>query len=108
MFSNLALNAAGDPLRPWGTGEQQRYAACINNPGWRTYSHNAIRLLIQAGVAGIFYDDAFPLACDCPRCQAGFRKYLASRYTPAELTALEARIRFWDGVHQAVLASRHQ
>ncbi|MDM7914136.1 MAG: hypothetical protein ACE15D_02935 [Candidatus Eisenbacteria bacterium] len=83
----LALDGDGQPLRPWGT-ERQRYAACVNNPGWRAHSREAVSHLARIGALGVFWDDAIPLGCDCPICQDAFRAWLAARYTDAELDSM--------------------
>lgn len=86
----LAVDRAGNPLRPWGTDGQypQRYLACVNQPGWRAHNREALARLITTGVVGVFWDDAFPFACQCQVCQQHFREWLSKRYDTAELQAM--------------------
>ncbi len=83
----LAVGADGRPLRPWGT-KNQRYAACVNQPGWREHQRAVIKRLVEIKAAGVFWDDAFPFGCHCPVCRKAFRKFLAERHTPAQIKAL--------------------
>jgi hypothetical protein len=83
----LAVGVDGNPLRPWGTKEQ-RYLACINNPGWQAHCRDVILRLIQIGASGVFWDDAFPFGCYCTYCRNAFHKWLASRYTAAEIAQM--------------------
>ena len=83
----LAVDPDGAPIRPWGTANQ-RYLACINNPGWRAHCREVIKQLVKVGAAGVFWDDAFPFGCHCRHCRAAFREYLVDRYDPAELVKM--------------------
>ncbi len=83
----LAVDRAGNPLRPWGTAGA-RYLACINQPGWRAHNREPLARLISTGAVGVFWDDAFPFACQCQVCQERFRAWLSSRYGAAELQAM--------------------
>lgn len=83
----LAVGRDGRPLRPWGT-EGGRYLACINQPGWRAHNREALARLITTGAVGVFWDDAFPFACQCQVCQDRFREWLGKRYGAAEIAAL--------------------
>ena len=61
-----------------------RYAACVNNPNWRTYLQKVAELVARCGYDGSFVDNSGSQRCHCEYCQAKFKDYLAARYSPAE------------------------
>jgi hypothetical protein len=75
-------NAAAYP----GYAPQFFYAPCPNNEYWRTWLAFVVRYIAQAGFDGVFVDDNI-IHCYCRYCREGFKRYLRSRYSPAELRA---------------------
>lgn len=62
-----------------------RYANCVNNPGWRAYMQWLIEEAARVGLDGVFVDNAESQRCYCKLCQAGFEKWLRSRYSAQEI-----------------------
>ena len=46
-----------------------RYAACINQPGWRHYHQAMIRLMAECSFDGVFLDNCLTNECYCNECQ---------------------------------------
>jgi hypothetical protein len=69
----------GKPLPSWYGGDYQ--PACMNNPDWRTYEKNILRMELESGCDGIFFDNptVHPNGCYCPFCMGGFAKFLAKK-----------------------------
>lgn len=65
-----------------------RYAVCMNNPNWRRWSEQVVRLCATVGYDGVFVDNGGSQRCYCRYCQEGFGKWLAGRYQPAGLERL--------------------
>ncbi|MHB8996222.1 MAG: hypothetical protein ACYC63_13330 [Armatimonadota bacterium] len=65
-----------------------RYAVCMNNPNWRYWSEQVVRLVAEVGYDGVFVDNGSSQRCYCHYCQDGFRTWLAGRYQPAALETL--------------------
>ena len=65
-------------------GTQVRYAACLNSTSWRQWAAAVARLAAQCGYDGLFVDNCSLQQCYCDRCQQGFRRFLARRYTTEE------------------------
>jgi len=61
-----------------------QYDCCINNPHMRAYVKGCIRMDIEMGIDGIFFDYA-PQFCYCPRCVERFREHLRTSFSPGEL-----------------------
>ncbi len=65
-----------------------RWTNCINNPAWRTYQRWVTEEAARVGIDGFFVDNAGTQHCYCEHCRAGFREWLRSRYTDAEIEDL--------------------
>jgi hypothetical protein len=67
-------NAA--PLPSWYGGDYQ--PACMNNPDWRTYEKFIVRLQLESGCDGIFFDNptVHPQGCYCEHCMTRFVAFL--------------------------------
>ncbi|NOZ19720.1 MAG: hypothetical protein GXP25_01390 [Planctomycetes bacterium] len=61
-----------------------RYAACHNNPGWRTWLEKVTENIAKCGMDGVFVDNAGSLRCYCPICKKKWREWISKRYTDAE------------------------
>jgi len=61
-----------------------RWAPCCNNPHYHEWQRVVVSQIARVGYDGVFVDNCI-LNCYCSYCQKKFRKYLAPRYTPAEL-----------------------
>ncbi len=92
----LGAPPAGDPItwlqvRADGSAANlgaHRYG-CPNNPDWRRYLLGFWLAQQHAGVRGGYVDNPLIVegACCCEWCRAGFREWLAARFSPAELRA---------------------
>jgi hypothetical protein len=73
----------GNPLPSWYGGKYE--PACMNNPDWRVYEKNMVRLQLQAGYDGIFFDNptVHPEGCYCPYCMKKFGAFLAASHPAA-------------------------
>ena len=69
----------GRPLPSWYGGAYE--PACMNNPDWRSYERHIVRLQLDSGHDGIFFDNptVHPKGCYCPHCMAGFAMFLESK-----------------------------
>ncbi len=65
-----------------------RWTNCINNPAWRTYQRWVTEEAARIGIDGFFVDNAGTQHCYCEHCRAGFRDWIRSRYTEAEIDEL--------------------
>jgi len=65
-----------------------RYAACVNNPGWRTWIDAVARLVATVGYDGAFIDNSGTQQCYCEFCQEKFQRFLRNKYTPTEMKEL--------------------
>ncbi|HVF11311.1 MAG TPA: hypothetical protein VNA16_10930, partial [Abditibacteriaceae bacterium] len=63
------------------------YKGCPSNPYWRETLKRFVKAGIDLGLDG--FNIVFPHKenCTCEYCQAGFKKHLSERYTPAEIQA---------------------
>ena len=61
-----------------------RYAPCPNNAHWRQFCAASVKAMARGGYDGVFVDNNI-LHCYGSWCQAGFKKYLARKYSPREL-----------------------
>ncbi|NLO05886.1 MAG: hypothetical protein GX131_08675 [candidate division WS1 bacterium] len=66
----------------------RRYAACVNQPGWRQHMRNVVRLIAACGYDGCYLDNNARNMCQCDVCQAAFRERMEQKYTAAELREL--------------------
>ena len=65
-----------------------RYAACVNNPGWRTWIDTVARLIAAVGYDGAFIDNGGTQECYCRFCQAKYQDWLRGRYVDEEIERL--------------------
>ena len=73
----LQCDAKGEPLPSWYGGDYR--PACMNNPDWRHYQEFIVRLQIESGHDGIFFDNptVHPQGCFCEHCMRKFGEFLA-------------------------------
>jgi hypothetical protein len=66
----------GNPLPSWYGGDYQ--SACMNNPDWRDYERFIVRLQLESGCDGIFFDNptVHPQGCYCGCCMEKFAQFL--------------------------------
>jgi hypothetical protein len=83
----LARQADGAPIasKTYGIGGMREWTACLNNPHWRAVLKAWARRGIERGVDGYMINYFYRHNCLCEHCQAGFRRYLAERFTPEQL-----------------------
>ncbi|MDB6124532.1 MAG: hypothetical protein JWQ71_3525 [Pedosphaera sp.] len=76
----------GKPLPSWYGGEYQ--PACMNNPDWRTYEKAMVRMQLESGHDGIFFDNptVHPQGCYCTFCLEKFGRFYASKIGKAKAT----------------------
>lgn len=74
----LQVDIDGKPLPSWYGGEYR--PACMNNPDWQKYEKTIVRMQLDAGHDGIFFDNptVHPQGCYCEFCMRKFQKYLTS------------------------------
>jgi hypothetical protein len=65
-----------------------RYAACVNNPGWRTWIDAVVRLVAAVGYDGAFIDNGSTQQCYCEFCAEKYQDFLRARYSDAEIEEL--------------------
>lgn len=70
----------GRPLASWYGGAYR--PACMSNPDWRAYEKAIVRMQLEAGHDGIFFDNptVHPDGCYCPYCMKAFAAFLAGRH----------------------------
>ena len=61
-----------------------RYAACVNNPGWRAWHDEVVKFVAKCGYDGAFVDNSGSQRCYCQYCQSKFREFIGRRYSPQE------------------------
>ena len=66
----------GNALPSWYGGAYQ--PACMNNPDWRTYERFIVRLQLESGCDGIFFDNptVHPEGRYCSNCMEHFARFL--------------------------------
>lgn len=72
----LQRDRNGKPLASWYGGDYS--AACMSNPDWRTYEKQIVRMQLEAGHDGIFFDNptVHPDGCYCDACMKKFAGFL--------------------------------
>ncbi len=72
----LQRNRANQPLPSWYGGDYR--PACMNNPDWRRYEKYIVRLQIESGHDGIFFDNptVHPEGCYCEYCLKKFKAFI--------------------------------
>jgi hypothetical protein len=83
----LEQDRFGKPIsnQDYGIGGMREYWACLNNPHWRQVLKAWVRFGIAKGVDGFIANYFYRHDCHCPYCVSGFRQYLRTRFTAAEL-----------------------
>lgn len=83
----IARNADGTPMasKQYSIGQMREYTACLSNPFWRTVLKAWAKRAVERGVDGLIANYFYRHACLCEHCQKGFRAYLGTRFTAAEL-----------------------
>ncbi len=68
----------GNALPSWYGGDYR--PACMNNPDWRTYEKQLVRLTLDAGYDGVFFDNptVHPDGCCCEHCLRKFAGFIAA------------------------------
>ena len=85
----MQQNVRGEVLKSWYGGDYE--PACMNNPDWRTYQKYVLRLQLDAGMDGIFFDNptVHPDGCYCPYCMQAFQRFLAVRQMTVSDSSVE-------------------
>ncbi len=78
--SGAPITTDDDDARPF-----QVYYGCLANPAWRAVLKAFVRRGIDMGVDGFIVNYFYRLNCLCGHCRRGFKAYLRSRYSDAEL-----------------------
>ncbi|MGI8967244.1 MAG: hypothetical protein ACR2H1_14315, partial [Limisphaerales bacterium] len=83
----LQQDRDGKPLPSWYGGDYR--PACMNNPDWRTYEKNAVRMQLESGHEGIFFDNptVHPQGCYCEHCMKKFAGFLKNEGVKINLPA---------------------
>jgi hypothetical protein len=83
----LQKGADGKPIvhDSYKIGGMREYWGCLNNPHWQAVLKAWVRAGIRRGVDGFIANYLYRHECMCPHCVAGFKRYLADRFTPEEL-----------------------
>lgn len=83
----LQQDREGKPLPSWYGGDY--LPACKNNPDWQTYEKFIIKLQLEAGHDGIFFDNptVHPQGCYCEHCMRKFAGFLAGEGVKLQLPA---------------------
>lgn len=81
----LQRDRNGKPLASWYGGDYS--PACMNNPDWRTYEKQIVRMQLEAGHDGIFFDNptVHPDGCYCDACMKKFASFLRRSDPKADL-----------------------
>lgn len=69
----------------YGIGGMKEYWACLRNPAWQAVLRAWVDVGIRRGVDGFIINYFYRHNCVCPHCQAGFRGYLAERFSREQL-----------------------
>ena len=85
----------GKPRLSWYGGDY--LPACKNNPDWRTHEKFIVRLQLELGNDGIFFDNptVHPQGFYCEHCLTKFVGFLASEGIPIELPANDRILFLW-------------
>jgi hypothetical protein len=72
----LQQDRNGKTLASWYGGNYN--PACMNNPDWRVYEHAMVRMQLDVGCDGIFFDNptVHTKGCYCPHCMEAFAQFL--------------------------------
>src|SRR5262245_24985734 len=83
----LQKNADGSPIvhETYKIGGMKEYWGCLNNPQWRAVLKTWVAAGIRRGLDGFMINYFYRHNCLCAHCRAGFRQYLAGRFTADQL-----------------------
>jgi hypothetical protein len=83
----LQKDADGSPIvhEAYKIGGMKEYWGCLNNPRWRAVLKAWVTAGLRRGVDGFMINYFYRHDCLCDHCRAGFRRYLAGRFTADHL-----------------------
>ena len=83
----LAVNAEGKLITTmsYKIGGWPEYHGCLNNPLWRACLKAMMTDAIARGVDGLIANYYYRRDCMCQHCVGGFRAWLGTNYSPAQL-----------------------
>ncbi len=83
----LEKDKNGKPIvnNSYSIGGMKEYWACLNNPNWKKVLKAWTKHGIEQGCDGFIANYFYRHDCHCPHCVAGFKSYLADRFTPEQL-----------------------
>lgn len=86
LLEMAQCDAQGRP-RPYVYEGQSGYHLCVNSPGVRQMTKGLIRMIVEAGGDGSFYDGPYVTEgrCYCRWCREKFRTWLRDSYGAADL-----------------------
>lgn len=76
------VKADGSPI-PYVYEGMKGYYWCTNQPADRQYVQGVIKMHVQYGSHGIFFDGPMNHGCFCGECEKQFREFLRTRYPEA-------------------------
>ncbi|HUW59755.1 MAG TPA: prolyl oligopeptidase family serine peptidase [Candidatus Bathyarchaeia archaeon] len=84
----------GQALKSWYGGDYN--PACMNNPDWRKYQREMIKLQVESGHDGVFFDNptVHTDGCYCAYCMKKFAAFCAQESLPVADTSVEAMRKF--------------
>ncbi len=85
----LAVNAEGKLIttESYKIGGWPEYHGCLNNPLWRACLKAMMTDAIARGVDGLIANYYYRRDCMCSHCVGGFRAWLGTNYTAAQMKA---------------------
>ncbi|MBM3876914.1 MAG: hypothetical protein FJ386_09375 [Verrucomicrobia bacterium] len=87
--SMLQVDATGKVISTlsYRVGGWPEYHGCLNNPQWRACLKAMVKQAVTRGVDGLIANYFYRRDCMCAHCVGGFRAWLQTNYTAADLTA---------------------
>ncbi|MCE5237938.1 beta-galactosidase [bacterium] len=76
------LKPDGTPI-PYVYHDQKGFYWCTNQPACRQYVQGVIKMHVQYGSHGVFFDGPCNHGCYCQECQKQFREFLRTQYPDA-------------------------
>jgi hypothetical protein len=85
--SMLQVDASGKVISTlsYRVGGWPEYHGCLNNPQWRACLKAMVKLAVDRGVDGLIANYFYRRDCMCAHCVGGFRAWLGTNFTSAEL-----------------------
>ncbi|MCD6317830.1 hypothetical protein J7M02_02030 [Candidatus Aerophobetes bacterium] len=74
------VTSTGEPAIYTTECTPREHGICINKPFVRNYVKGAIRIAVDLGAQGVFFDDS-PIFCYCKYCDAKFREHLRRKFS---------------------------